>query len=71
VTALERLVKAVESHKEAGFPPCPECDEAVQQAHVALVGLVHAHQMKEIEYNESAAALLMRNVFIRDAKGSS
>lgn len=67
LTALERLVKAVESHKEAGFPPCPECDDALAQAHDALVGLRHAHQMREIENAERQAAL-MRDVWLRDAQ---
>lgn len=70
LTALERLVKAVESHKEAGWPACPECDDALAQAHDALVGLRHAHQMREIENAERQAAL-MRDVWIRDAQGES
>lgn len=64
VTALERLTRAVESHKEAGFPPCPECDTALAQAHEALVGLRHAHQMREIEDAERQAAV-MKDAWLR------
>ena len=62
--ALDRLAKAVESHKEAGFPPCPECDDALAQAKDALIGLRHAQQLREIENSERQAALL-RDVWIR------
>lgn len=63
--ALERLAKAVESHKEAGWPACDECDEALAQARTALVGLHYAGAMRAIEDAERSAARTMPKGLIR------
>lgn len=63
--ALERLVKAVESHKEAGWPACPECDEALAQARSALIGLRYAEGLRAIEDAEQSAARTMPKGLIR------
>jgi hypothetical protein len=63
--ALERLVKAVESHKDAGWPTCPECDEALAQARTALIGLRYAADMRAIEEAEQSAARTMPKGLIR------
>jgi hypothetical protein len=70
VTALERLVKAVESHKEAGFPPFPECDEALAEAQTALTGLRYSGDMERIEQAERDAASA-RDHLIRTARKGS